>query len=177
MGKFNKALAYKNHGLEYQAYEKSSEELIAMLFEAACSKLTRATLLDVRGLENRKPCEKVEILGDFHSCISKVQQVISAAIEMLDFEAGGDLARQLRDTYSIILKGLSKSSKDLDIDSLKKYLEALRELKDGWKVAAETSVNGQRYPSGINQEVPVPESQVESPAAASERVIESYSPT
>ena len=133
--------------------------------------------MDVRGLENPTPSEKVEILSDFHSCISKVQQVISAAIEILDLEAGGDLARQLRDTYFIILKGLSKSSKDLDVDSLKKYLEALRELKDGWKIAAEACVNARGYPSAINQEVPVPPSQIEIPATTSERFLGSYSPT
>ncbi len=114
--------------------EKKPEELVSLLLQKAYVSLLRGVMI----LRNKEILdEKWEVrlraTEEFHMAVSKTLQILTALREVLDHDAGGDLAQHLEDTYSAIMASLWKYSKEKDEEQMSKILEALSVLKEAWE--------------------------------------------
>jgi flagellar protein FliS len=71
--------------------------------------------------------------------LSQTHAIISELLASLDFDVGGDLARNLRDLYVFMLEQLARANMNNDANSLDVVISLLRTLYGGRKgaVAAE----------------------------------------
>ena len=110
------------------------EELIALLLQKACVALRRAVLvLENQDLTNKNWDVRLKATEELNLSISKTIQIVTALREILDHDKGGDLARQLEETYTSIMAALWKSSAEKDVAGMKKIMEALSDLKEAWE--------------------------------------------
>ena len=101
---------------------QSPEMLILLLLEKAHSLLKQAKA----AIE----CENIE---PFYESTTKVVQIILSLRELLDMEAGGELADQLYQTYSAVASSIFKLKRSKDVAELDKIISAISEIRDGWK--------------------------------------------
>lgn len=117
MNQANAYNAYKNN----QVMTASKSKLVIMLYDGAIKNLKLAEL----AIEE-KQIEKV------NSYLKKTQDIISEFMVTLNFEAGGDIAKNLYQLYEYMYNKLIRANIDKDaaaIAEVKKYLE---ELRDTW---------------------------------------------
>jgi flagellar protein FliS len=128
------AKTYSDLGAANSVEDRKPEELIKLLLEKACVSLRRALLiLENQEMESENWQTRLKSTETFQLSISKALQIVTALREILDYDEGGDLARQLESTYTSIMSALWKSSKERDVSGIKKILAALAELKDAWE--------------------------------------------
>lgn len=66
--------------------------------------------------------------------IRKAQRVIDELNSLLDMDAGGDVARNLRAIYNFMIKHLSEAGVECDVDLIQEVIVQLEELNSSWKV-------------------------------------------
>ena len=123
--------SYKAPNLQDRTAEKSPEELVALLFDTACSSV----------LKSKNALSKGE-LEMFHESTSKAMQIVLGLREILDMEEGGELAERLADTYTSIAASIFKAKRERNDSDLGKIYLALAELRGAWQTvsgASETS--------------------------------------
>ena len=113
---------YSNNELQDRTSERSPEELIALLFDTACTNVKRSE----KALEE-------DDLQNFHNASGKAIQIVLGLRELLDMEQGGELAQRLADTYTSIAASLYKAKRERDRVSLSKIYLALAELRSAWE--------------------------------------------
>ena len=106
---------------------QSPEMLILLLLEKAHSLLKQAKA----AIE----CENIE---PFYESTTKVVQIILSLRDLLDMEAGGELADQLYQTYSAVAASIFKLKKSKNVADLDKIISAISEVRDGWKTVLTT---------------------------------------
>ena len=117
--------SYQNIETAGLTESQSPEILILLLLEKAHSLLKQAKAsLDQDNKEL------------FYECTTKVAQIILSLRELLDMEAGGELAVQLYQTYSAIASSVFKIKTSKNITDLEKISTAVGEIRDGWKTIA-----------------------------------------
>ena len=130
----NAASIYSDIGRSSAVKERKPEELIALLLERACVAVQRSFLILQNGETTSNDWEvRLKATEEFNLSISKALQIVTALREVLDHQNGGEIANQLRDTYTAIMASLWKSSKERNAEALKKILGALTELKEAWE--------------------------------------------
>ncbi len=65
--------------------------------------------------------------------ITKCQDIIRALDSALDFEKGGDIAKNLHSLYDFIESSLFKAHANNDIKLIEDLIEILSTLKEGWE--------------------------------------------
>ena len=60
-------------------------------------------------------------------------QIVIGLRGVLDLDKGGDLAKQLYETYTSIAASLFKAVGNRDLVSIEKLYLAMSELKEGWQ--------------------------------------------
>ena len=105
------ARAYSSADLSSKTDGRKPEELLILLLDKACSCLRRAAMLPMDTLEDTSWEERLQITQDFHNNCSRAMQIVVALRELLDLEAGGELAAQLRETYTAIATTIWDASK------------------------------------------------------------------
>ena len=93
-------------------------------------------MLPMDTLEDTSWEERLQITQDFHNNCSRAMQIVVALRELLDLEAGGELAAQLQETYTAIATTIWDASKAKNVGDLTKMLEALIELRSAWETVA-----------------------------------------
>ncbi len=113
--------------LQTQINNASPVDLILMLYNKAigCLKLSKKSIEE--GLEHYENLKrKVENLD-------KTLEILFYLKNCLNFEKGGEIARNLHEIYSILINELFKVKINNDIEILKKSIETLEILKKGWE--------------------------------------------
>lgn len=122
--------SYKATNLQDRTAEKSPEELVALLFDTACSSVQ----------QSKNALSKGE-LEMFHESTSKAMQIVLGLREILDMEEGGELAERLADTYTSIAASIFKAKRERNDSDLGKIYLALAELRGAWQTVSGASEN------------------------------------
>ena len=96
--------------------------LIVMLYEGAIKFLKMA----IKEIEAKNPEQK----GKY---ISKAVDIIFELNIVLDTEAGGEIATNLRKLYLFMVRQLTEASIKQDIGKIEEVIKLLEELNQGWK--------------------------------------------
>ncbi len=107
--------AYKNN----QVMTAPKKKLLVMLYDGAIKNLKLAEM----SIGN-KEIEKT------NTYLTKTQKIIAELMSTLNFEAGGDVAKNLHQLYDYMYHKLIRANIDKDIEAVievKKFLEELRE--------------------------------------------------
>ena len=112
---------YTNVDIETKTQIQDSHQLIALLFEKGCSLLRQS-----------QESLKQEDFEGFAKTTSHAMQIVIGLRGVLDLDKGGDLAKQLYETYTSIAASLFKATGNRDMVSIEKLYLAMSELKEGW---------------------------------------------
>lgn len=112
------------------AYKKTSihtaskEQILLMLYQAAIKNCKKA----VQAIDDKQISKKGEYIG-------KVQEIIIELNNSLDFEVGGDVARELSSLYDYMLHSTTQANMKIDKEPLLGCLDVLNTLYEGWRDA------------------------------------------
>lgn len=101
-------------------------QVLLMLYEAAINNVKKATVC----------LEKRDIAGK-GMAICKAHDIINELTNTLDFEVGGNIARDLERLYTFMTEQLIKANMENDTKILQKVQKLLETLLSGWKGAVE----------------------------------------
>lgn len=96
--------------------------LIVMLYEGAIKFLNLA----IKELEAANYAEKGRYIG-------RAQDIINELNAVLDMEAGGEIAINLRKLYLFMNKQLTEANIQKDVRMIREIIGLLEELNQGWK--------------------------------------------
>jgi flagellar protein FliS len=122
------------------AYKKTSvhtaskEQILLMLYQAAIKNCKKA----IEGIDSNDLKMKGEHIG-------KLQDIVIELNNSLDFEVGGDIARELSSLYDYILHSSTQANIKIDKEPLEGCLNVLKTLYDGWSQAIKSlKVNNEK---------------------------------
>jgi flagellar protein FliS len=112
--------AYKKTSVE----TASKEQILLMLYQAAIKNCKKA----MEAIEQNNISKKGEYIG-------KMQDIVVELSNSLDFEVGGDVAKELASLYDYILYSSTQANIKLDKQPLEGCLKVLNTLYEGWTEA------------------------------------------
>ena len=118
--------AYKKTSVE----TASKEQILLMLYQAAIKHCKKG----IEAIEENNLPKKGEHIG-------KLQDIIVELSNSLDFEVGGDVARELASLYDYILYASTQANIKIDSTHLNGCLKVLNTLYDGWTEAVKSLKN------------------------------------
>lgn len=107
-------------------------QILIMLYEAAISNVKKASI----ALERKDLNVKGLAIGKAHDIINELQNT-------LNFDIGGDVARNLERLYNFMTEQLVKSNLENTKEPLLAVQKLLETLLDGWRGAVEQVNRGQ----------------------------------
>jgi flagellar protein FliS len=113
--------AYQDNAVTTQ----SKGRLIVLLYDGAIKFMKLA----IKELE----ANNFEAKGKY---INKAQDIINELNAVLDMNAGGDIASNLRKLYSFMSKRLSEANIKRDPKMIREVIELMEELNQSWKAIA-----------------------------------------
>jgi len=122
-------------------------QLVVMLYEEAVKQCDRAVEYLETDLK-KKPANIEKV----NQAICKVQDIITELMASLDFDAGGDIARDLFSLYVYFNRELTEANIAKDATRIKAVRLMMAELASAWVVAATkaTGSGDERRASGVN---------------------------
>jgi flagellar protein FliS len=117
-----------NHAYAKDVYRNNQvttapqKKLIIMLYDGAIRNLKLAEI----AMEN-KDIEKI------NTHLIKAQDIIMELMTTLNFEAGGDIAKNLYQLYDYMFFRLVRANIDKNIDYVKEVKKYMEELRDAWE--------------------------------------------
>ena len=105
---------------------QSKGRLVVMLYEGAIKFLKLA----IKEIENNNP----EAKGKY---INKAEDIIIELNAVLDMDAGGEIAMNLRKLYMFMGRQLHKANIKQDPQIIREVIALLEELNQSWKAIAE----------------------------------------
>ena len=115
--------AYKKTSVE----TASKEQILLMLYQAAIKNCKKA----IEAIDQKNIAKKGEYIG-------KMQDIIVELSNSLDFEVGGDIAKELNSLYDYLMFASSQANIKIDKVPLEACLKVLNTLYDGWTEAVKT---------------------------------------
>lgn len=109
----------------------SRGQVLLMLYEGAIQNVKKATI----ALEKNDMATKGK-----H--IVKAHDIINELVNTLDFEVGGQIARDLERLYNFMVEQLIKGNLENSKEPMMTVLKLLETLYSGWKVAVEQVQKG-----------------------------------
>lgn len=113
----NASNAYKSN----QVTTASRTKLVVMLYDGAIRNLKLAKLSI-----GDKNIEKT------NTCIIKTQRILSEFMSTLNFEEGGDIAKNLMALYQYMYQRTIRANIDKDTEILDEVIGYLEELREAW---------------------------------------------
>ena len=119
--------AYANIGLETEVLSAPPERLITLLYDGALAAIAKARLyMDSNNIAGRG------------TSISKAIDIIESGLKAsLNLEAGGELAKNLSETYDLMVRNLLLANLNNDKEKLQLAETMLKEIADAWKTAVD----------------------------------------
>ncbi len=99
-------------------------QILLMLYEAAIQNVKKASIC----------IEKGDLAGK-GVAIGKAHDIVNELLNTLDFEVGGDIARNLERLYNFMIEQLVKANMTNTKEPLNAVQKNLETLLDAWKVA------------------------------------------
>ena len=118
--------AYKKTSVE----TASKEQILLMLYQAAIKHCKKG----IEAIEENNLPRKGEHIG-------KLQDIIVELSNSLDFEFGGDVAKEQASLYDYILYASTQANIKLDATHLNGCLKVLNTLYEGWTEAVKSLKN------------------------------------
>jgi len=123
--------AYKKTSVE----TASKEQILLMLYQAAIKNCKKA----MEAIDNKNLAKKGEYIG-------KLQDIVVELSNSLDFEVGGEVAKELASLYDYILYSSTQANIKIDKTHLEGCLKVLNTLYDGWteaikQIKAQSNIN------------------------------------
>lgn len=112
--------AYKKTSVE----TASKEQILLMLYQAAIKNCKKA----MEAIDEKNIAKKGEYIG-------KMQDIVVELSNSLDFEVGGDVAKELASLYDYILYSSTQANIKIEKSHLEGCLKVLNTLYDGWTEA------------------------------------------
>jgi flagellar protein FliS len=112
--------AYKKTSVE----TASKEQILLMLYQAAIKNCKKG----IEAIEQKNIAKKGEHIG-------KLQDIIIELSNSLDFEVGGDVAKELASLYDYMLYASTQANIKIDKTHLEGCLKVLNTLYEGWTEA------------------------------------------
>ena len=116
------ANAYARIGLETGVAAASPQRLVVMLYDGAIKFLKLA----IQELEAKNYAAK----GQY---INRAQDIINELNAVLDLQAGGEIAENLRKLYLFMGRRLSQANTKRDPQMIQEVIGLLEELNQSWK--------------------------------------------
>ena len=113
--------AYKDNSISTQPQGR----LVVMLYDGAIKFINQAATALA---ENDIPTKGTNI--------AKAMDIINELDGVLDMEAGGEVAQNLRNLYAFMRKHLQMAHLSNDVELMKEVASLLGELNEGWKAIA-----------------------------------------
>ncbi len=139
MNSNNPLQAYK----ETQIKTANQGKLIVMLYDGAIRNINQA--IELLGEKKRK-------LDKISNSIIKAQDIITELIVSLDFEKGGEIAKNLFSLYIFMNRQLLEANIQKSVKPLQDVKHLLMELREAWAEVAKKvgSKTGSAGGSGVN---------------------------
>lgn len=138
----NPLAAYK----ETRVKTASPGQLVVMLYEEAVKQCDRAVDL-LSGGKTAKPAN----MDKANAAISKVQDIVTELMASLDFELGGDIAKNLFSLYVYFNRELMEANIAKDPERIRAVRIMLEELRSAWSIAAtQAQGSGSDRSQGVN---------------------------
>lgn len=109
--------AYKKTSVE----TASKEQILLMLYQAAIKNCKKG----IEAIEQKNIAKKGEYIG-------KMQDIIVELSNSLDYEVGGEVAKELASLYDYILYSSTQANIKIEKSHLEGCLKVLNTLYDGW---------------------------------------------
>jgi len=112
------------------AYKKTSvhtaskEQILLMLYQAAIKNCKKS----IEAIDENN----IRLKGEY---IGKLQDIVIELNNSLDFEVGGDIARELSSLYDYLLYSSTQANIKISKEPLEGCLNVLTTLYDGWSQA------------------------------------------
>ncbi|MCB5362842.1 flagellar export chaperone FliS [Pusillimonas sp. CC-YST705] len=117
------AKAYADIALETRVMSASPAQLITLLFEGADAALVKAKAHLIQGQTAQRG-----------QAFSKAIDIIDSGLKSsLDMEAGGELSKNLAQTYDLIIQHLMMANLEADLDRLEIAQKMLANISAGWQ--------------------------------------------
>jgi flagellar protein FliS len=145
-------LAYTNAVSAYKETRiktANQGQLIIMLYDAAVKSLDRALDILDKNSKGKKDPGKIEHIS---KAILKAQEIVTELSASLDFEQGGEIARNLFALYTWFNQELLEANIKQDLNRIAVVRNMLNELRSAWIeiTANSTHKNTERAVSGVN---------------------------
>ncbi|TFG82253.1 MAG: flagellar export chaperone FliS [Spirochaetales bacterium] len=139
---YNPLAAYK----ETRVKTASPGQLLVMLYEEAVRQCDHAIELLSAGKKTAPTS-----IEKSNAAIGKVQDIVTELMASLDFEAGGEIARDLFSLYVFFNRELTEANIAKDPERISVVRRMIDELRAAWVVAASQAkgAGGERSP-GVN---------------------------
>ena len=118
--------AYKKTSVE----TASKEQILLMLYQAAIKNCKKA----IEAIDQKNLAKKGEYIG-------KMQDIVVELSNSLDYEVGGEVAKELASLYDYILYSSSQANIKIEKSHLEGCLKVLNTLYDGWTEAIKNIKN------------------------------------
>ena len=119
----------------------SQGKLIVMLYDEAIRQLDIA----VEGMESRS--KQLDLV---HNAIVKSQDVVTELMVSLDFERGGEIAKNLFSLYVFFSNHLSEGNLTKKVEPVRAVRRMMAELRNAWVEAARRTGEVQTGSTGVN---------------------------
>ena len=101
---------------------QNKEKLVVMLYDGAIKFMKLA----IQEIENKD----FEAKGRY---INKAWEIINELNTVLDMEAGGEIAVNLRSLYTFMMNHLMQANLKCDVSMVEEVISCMEELNAGWK--------------------------------------------
>ncbi|GHU96764.1 flagellar protein FliS [Spirochaetia bacterium] len=127
----------------------SQGQLIIMLYDEAVKQLDFGLDLLKLNAEGKRDPRRIEQIG---KAVLKTQEIVTELMVSLDFDQGGEIAKNLFSLYSWFSQELLAANISQDTRRILGVRNMMNELRGAWaEIAAKTSTEGMDQPSsGVN---------------------------
>lgn len=144
-------MAYKNASSTYKETKIKTAgqgQLIVMLYDEAVKQLTVAIeLLEINKTDQKNP-SKIEQIS---KAIMKTEEIITELMVSLDFEQGGEIAKNLFALYTWFNRELLEANITQNIQRIEAVKNMLSDLRNTWSSISQNAVEQQnRGTVGLN---------------------------
>ncbi len=130
------AKAYANVGIESSAYSANPHQLISMLLDATLVAIVKA----------KHHMQKQELVEKGNTIAHAVTLIDSGLRGSLNFEQGGELASNLDNLYSYMIKQLLNAHLHNQVELLDEVYKLMNEIKSAWaSIAGNNQISSKEF--------------------------------
>ena len=132
-------MAYKDASATYKETRIKTAgqgQLIVMLYDEAVRQLTKALELLEKNNDKNNP-GNIELIS---KAVMKTEEIITELMVSLDFEQGGEIAKNLFALYTWFNRELLEANISQNADRINVVRDMLSELRNTWSAVSQNSV-------------------------------------